>query len=63
VRFHWLEDCNEDEKCYFEFKLNIDELTGDLALLITDFSEEGEMEDNIDLWDTQIAKLKHIIGL
>jgi uncharacterized protein YndB with AHSA1/START domain len=64
VRFKWCdEEDEEEEKCYFEFKINIDELTGDVALLITDFAEEDERDDAIDLWDTQVAKLKHIIGL
>lgn len=60
VRFHWLDD--EEEKSYFEFKLNIDELTSDLALIITDFAEPDEIEDSKELWDTQIAELKHILG-
>lgn len=60
VRFQWLDD--EDDKTYFEFKLRTDELTGDLALIITDFAEEDEKEDSIELWDTQISELKHIIG-
>ena len=41
----------------------MDELTGDVALLITDFSEEDEKDDAIDLWDSQISELKHTIGL
>ena len=61
VRFHWLED--EDEKTYFEFKLNIDELTGDIALIVTDFAEADEVEDSKELWETQISELKHILGL
>ena len=60
VRFHWLDD--EDDKTYFEFKLRMDELTGDLALIVTDFAEPDEKEDTIELWDTQISELKHIIG-
>ncbi|HKL66715.1 MAG TPA: START-like domain-containing protein, partial [Bacteroidales bacterium] len=52
VRFKWMDP--EDGDRYFEFKLNIDELTGDVALLITDFAEEDEKEDAIYLWDTQI---------
>ncbi len=60
VRFHWLDD--EDDKAYFEFKLNLDELTGDLALIITDFAEPDEIEDAKELWDTQISELKHILG-
>jgi len=61
VRFHWMDD--EDKNSYFEFKINIEEITGDVALLITDFAEEDEKEDSIDLWDSQIAELKHVIGL
>jgi len=60
IRFHW---DGEDEEEFFEFRLRTDELTGDVALLITDFAEEGEKDDAIDLWDTQISELKHAIGL
>lgn len=61
IRFHWLAD--DDCKTYFEFRITQDELTGDVSLLITDFAEEDEKNDSIDLWDTQIAELKHVIGL
>ena len=60
VRFQWIDD---EDNSFFEFKIHKDELTGDVALLITDFAEEDETEDAIDLWDTQISKLKHTIGL
>jgi len=62
VRFKWT-DIDDDDDRYFEFKLNIDELTGDVALLITDFAEEEEKEDAIYLWDTQITELKRVLGL
>ena len=35
VRFKWL-DSNEDE--YFEFKIQIDDLTADVSLIVTDFA-------------------------
>jgi uncharacterized protein YndB with AHSA1/START domain len=60
VRFRWLEE-SEDE--YFEFRLTKDELTGDLALIVTDFADEDEKEDAIELWNSQISELKHAIGL
>jgi len=60
VRYEWLD---EEEKTYFEFRLRTDELTGDQALIVTDFVEEEEKEDSIDLWDSQISRLKHAIGL
>ncbi len=61
IRFRWLDD--NSGKTYFEFRIIRDDLTGDVSLLITDFSEEDEKNDSIDLWDTQIAKLKHAIGI
>ena len=60
VRFKWLDD--EDEKTYFEFKISIDDITGDVALLITDFAYEDEQEDAINLWEAQIDDLHAIIG-
>lgn len=61
AKYRWLED---DEDTYFEFQLHKDELTGDLALIITDFADdEEEKEDDIELWDSQIQELKRILGL
>ena len=61
IRFHW--DDDEEEDSFFEFRIHTDELTGELALMITDFAEEDEKDDAIDLWDSQISELKHAIGL
>jgi len=61
IRFRWVEE--DDDNSYFEFRLAQDELTGDVSLLITDFAVDDERNDAIDLWDSQIAELKHVIGL
>lgn len=58
VRFNWV----EDEETYFEFRITQDELTGDVSLIVVDFAEPGEEEETRELWDTQIADLKHILG-
>ncbi len=63
IRFKWLEEDDDGERTYFEFRLNQDELTGDVALMITDFADEDEMDSTVELWNTQIAELKHTIGL
>ncbi len=60
VRYQWTED---DEDTYFEFKIRKDDLTGEVALVITDFAEDDEKNDAIDLWNSQIAELKHTLGL
>ena len=62
VRFEWL-DRKEQGSNYFEFRLNIEELTGDVALIITDFAEAEEKEDAIYLWDSQITDLKRLLGI
>jgi hypothetical protein len=62
VRFEWEEMENEEDN-YFEFRINMDELTGDLALIITDFAEPDEKEDSIYLWDSQINDLKRVLGI
>jgi uncharacterized protein YndB with AHSA1/START domain len=61
IRFRWLE--TDDKEAFFEFKINKHELTGDVALEITDFTDEDDEDDARDLWDTQISKLKHTMGI
>lgn len=61
IRFRWEED--EGEDVYFEFKIRIDELTNGIALIITDFAEEDEMNDSKDLWDKQIERLRRNLGI
>lgn len=60
VRFQWIDD---EEDTYFEFRITKDELTGDVALVITDFAEADEIEDSKDLWDSQVSELRRAIGL
>ncbi|WP_340113230.1 START-like domain-containing protein [Maribellus mangrovi] len=59
VRYTWLD---EEDESYFEFKITRDELTGDVSLIITDFTEEDEEDETRGLWNTQVADLKHVLG-
>ena len=63
VRFDWSDENPDKETNYFEFRINVHDLTGDLALIITDFAEPDEKEDAIYLWDTQINDLKRALGI
>lgn len=63
VRFEWTDDEADKETNYFEFKIIVHDITGDLALIITDFAEPDEKEDAIYLWDSQINDLKRILGI
>jgi len=60
IKFKWLED--EDPKSYFEFRLEIDAITKDVSLIVTDFAEEDEVEESKMFWENQIEELKHTIG-
>ena len=62
VRFEWMGMENEDSN-FFEFRINLEELTNELALIITDFAEAEEKEDSIYLWDSQINDLKRALGI
>lgn len=59
IRFKWEE--NEDDS-YFEFRIQVDALTNDVSLMITDFAEEDEVEESKMFWENQISTLKHTIG-
>ena len=60
IRFKWEED--EDEESFFEFKLETDDLTNDVSLIITDYAEEDEIEESQLLWESQVNNLLHAIG-
>lgn len=61
VRYKWLE--SEDDDSYFEFKIQVDSLTKDVSVIITDFAEDEEaVEESKQLWTSQLDELKHAIG-
>ncbi len=62
VRFQWEEDEEENNPYYFEFKIQVDDITNDVSLIVTDFAEEDEMEEAKMLWDNLISSLKQILG-
>ena len=55
IRFKWVE--SEGDESYFEFKIEIDDLTEDVSLIITDYSEEDEIDEAKLLWGSQIQSL------
>ena len=62
VKFQWIDDHEDGLKTYFEFTNKVDDLTNDVALLITDFAESGDIDDAKRLWENQIQDLKTTIG-
>ena len=60
IRFRWL---NDDDEMFFEFKIEIDDMTSDVSLIITDFAEdEDTKEESILLWETQFDNLRRALG-
>ena len=60
IRFKWK---NEDDDTFFEFKIEVDPVTNDVILLVTDFAEdEEEQENETKLWETQVHALMKRIG-
>lgn len=59
VRFEWEEDT---DGTYFQFEIKEDDITLDIALVITDFANPGEKDTNIRLWESQVQKLRMLLG-
>ena len=62
VKFQWQTGEEDDDKYFFEFFLQVDEITKDVSLIVTDFSPEDEMEESKLLWDSLISDLKKVLG-
>lgn len=62
VRFEWIDEDLDKEEAFFEFVITLDDLTNDVSLTIIDFAEPDEAKETKDLWNTQIAKLKQLLG-
>jgi uncharacterized protein YndB with AHSA1/START domain len=62
VKFKWLDEDGKDTEYYFELKIQVDEITNDVSLIVVDFSEEDELAENKLLWESLVSDLKHVIG-
>ncbi|MEX1002723.1 MAG: START-like domain-containing protein [Crocinitomicaceae bacterium] len=62
IKFQWQDDIDDGLDTYFEMAIKIDDLTKDVALIITDFAEENEKEESKRLWQNLISELKMVIG-
>ena len=59
VRFHW-EDADEEE--FLEFRMSRSPVTGETILEITDYCDEDEVDDQKQLWQSQISILRQETG-
>ena len=61
IRLKWVDNYTKED--YFEFLIQIDEMTSDVSLIITDFAEDQQdQKEQTELWNKQISILKRAIG-
>ena len=61
VKFRWMAD-EDDKTVFFEIKIQVDEITKDVSLIVTDFADEDEVDEAKMLWENQISSLKQVLG-
>ncbi|MBL7917020.1 MAG: SRPBCC domain-containing protein [Bacteroidia bacterium] len=60
ARYQWVD---KTDGSYFEFRIQRDDLTNDISLIVTDFADsKADQESAKLLWQSQIEKLMHVIG-
>jgi len=62
IKFRWMEDEEAGDNYFFELRIQVDEITKDVSLMVTDFAEDDEVEEAKMLWDNQISSLKQVLG-
>lgn len=60
IKLKWVED--EDPTAFFQLLIQVDEITKDVSLMITDFAYEDEIDEGKMLWENMISELKQILG-
>jgi len=60
IRLQWEDD--EGTDYYFELRIQLDAITKDVSIMVTDFAEEDEVEEGKMLWENMISELKHLLG-
>jgi hypothetical protein len=59
VRYQWTD---ENDGTYFQFEIKEDDITSDIALIITDWANPGEKDTSRMLWENQVQQLRQLLG-
>lgn len=63
VKLRWMEDEEADEPYFFELRIQVDEITKDVSLMITDHADDDEeVQEGKMLWENMVSDLKHVLG-
>ncbi|MCV9385660.1 START-like domain-containing protein [Reichenbachiella ulvae] len=60
VRFEFISD--DEEPNYLEFKIDMNELTQEVFIRVTDFSEMDDEEELEELWESFMHNLRELVG-
>ena len=60
IRLHWV---GEADGRYFEVSISKNELTGTLSFTITDFSLPQDLDDDKQLWYSNVGNLRRVLGI
>lgn len=60
IRYKWE---HLPDEIFFELAIETNDLSKSVSLIITDYAEDDELEDAKMLWETQVAKLMHCLGM
>jgi len=60
VKFRWIAGPNVNE--FLEFTIHKDEITDDLALIVSDCAETDDLDELEMMWENQVQNLKKQIG-
>ena len=60
LRFRW-EEADDDAE-YLEYRLNVSPVTGETILEITDYCDDDEVDEQRQLWETQMEQLRRETG-
>ena len=55
-------DQNDTDPNHVEFYLDMNELTQEVFIRVTDYSDMDDEEELSDLWENLMAELKQIVG-
>ncbi|TQD39096.1 START-like domain-containing protein [Haloflavibacter putidus] len=63
IKLRWMEAEEEGDSSYFEMRIQVDEITKDVSLMITDFADDDDdVNEGKMLWENMISDLKQVLG-
>ena len=63
VKFRWMEDVEDENNYYFELRIQVDEITKDVSLMITDFAEDEDEVEEIAIPKTKAGVINAALDL